>query len=196
MFQVIAAMRVALNARWKRPLSPEQAKFLAHYESHLEPLLCSSSYPGDVFLYREQIEIIADEMLATKQQGIIRPLNWNEFAQRYEATGVLRTLTDMVAGKLRFIFDDSNPKTVPLRRSTQCRLAILSLYLLHMSEEAGSTFWTRRAEGIWRVVTNWFAWEKDQEQDPQWYVFRRGDVADRVEGKQSGELPPSFAAGA
>ena len=184
-FQVIAAMRVALNARWIRPLSDEQGRFLAHYESHLEPLFCSSRYPGDEFLYREQIEIIADEMLATKQQGIIRPLNWNEFVQRYEAGGVLRTLTDLVAGKLRFVFDDRNPRTVPPRRSTQCRLAILSLYLIHMSEEAGNTNWTRRAEGIWRVVTNWFAWEKQEGQNPLWYVFHRGDVMEHLEGKPS-----------
>ncbi len=177
LFQLIAAMRTALNARWTRPLSDEQAQFLAHYELHLEPIFCSGRYPGEEFLYREQIEIIADEMLVSKHPRVVKPLNWKEFADRYAEGGVLRTLTDLIAGKLRFIFDDSNPRTVPPRRSTQARLAILALYLIHMSDEAGNPMWNRRSDNIWRVVANWFAWERGEDQNPQWYVFNRGDVA-------------------
>lgn len=180
LFQVIAAMRLALNARWTRPLSDAQTSFLAHYESDLEPVLCSGRYPGDEFLYREQIEIIADEMLVAKQQGIVRPLNWSEFCGRYQQGGVLKALADLVANKLRFVFDDSSPKTTPPRRATQCRLAILALYLLRLSEEAGDAHWKPREAGIWRVAANWFAWERDQNQAPRWYVFKAGDVEARA----------------
>jgi len=192
LFQLIAAMRAALNARWTRPLSSAQAKFLTHYEDHLEPIFCSGRYPGDEFLYREQIEIIADEMLAAKQ-GIVRPLNWKEFTERYMTGGVLRTLTDLVAGKLRFIFDDASPRTTPPRRAAQARLAILALYLIQMSAEAGNPGWNRRTEGIWRVVGNWFAWERDHRQNPQWFVFRRGDVEEWLAAQPAGSpsAPPS-----
>ena len=43
MFQLAAAMRIALNARWLRPLTEEQTKFLSHWEDHLEPVLCWKS---------------------------------------------------------------------------------------------------------------------------------------------------------
>lgn len=180
LFQVLAAMRLALNARWRRPLSAKQSQFLAHYETHLEPILCSSRYPGDELLYREQIEIITDSMLVEKEQGIVRPLNWREFAQAYFDDPVIKTLTDMVAAKFRFIFDDTNPKTTPIRRANQCRLAILALYLIRMSTEADSLGWSRREEDIWRVCVSWFQWEQDQKQSPQWSVFERGDVARRA----------------
>ncbi len=181
LFQLIAAVRLALNARWSRPLSETQARFLAHYEADLEPILCSGRYPGDEFLYREQIEIIADEMLSAKQYGIVRPLNWNEFVTRYMADGVLSRLANLVAGRFRFVFDDTNPRTTAPRRALQCRLAILALYLIRLSEESGATHWSRRADAIWPVVTSWFAWEREQQQEPRWYVFSPGDVATRLE---------------
>ncbi len=179
-FQLIAALRAALNARWTRPLSKEQTQFLAEYEAHLEPILCSGRYPGDELLYREQIEIIADEMLVPKQ-GVVRPLNWKEFCSRYDEGGVLCTLAELVAHKLRFVFDDANPRSTAPRRAMQCRLAILALYLIDMSERAGSTGWSWRSDTIWEVVTNWYRWEEEQRQEPEWYVFSRGDVRRRIE---------------
>jgi hypothetical protein len=190
LFQLLAAMRAALNARWLRPLSTGQVRFLSHYEDHLEPIFCSGRYPGEEFLYREQIDIISDEMLIAKQQGIIRPLNWKEFCDKYSQGGVLRTLTDLVADKLRFIFDDTEPRTTAPRRSAQARLAILALYLIHMSEEAGESGWTRRADRIWHVVTSWFAWEQEKGQNPQWFVFKRGDVTEWID--RHPEAPPKL----
>ena len=124
--------------------------------------------------------MIADEMLANKYDGITRPLNWSEFCKRYAEGGVLHELTDLVAGQFRFIFDDTNPRTTPPRRAMQCRLAILALYLIHLSEENGNMFWTRRTDGIWSVVTNWFKWEREQTQKPQWFVFKFGDVEEHL----------------
>jgi len=181
LFQLVGAMRLALNARWTRPLSVSQAEFLSHWEDHLEPVICSGRYPGDELLYREQLEIIADEMLNTQPQaGVKRPMNWKEFCAIYSAGGVLTELSDLIAKKLRFIFDDRNPRTTPLRRSAQCRLAILALYLIRMSEEAGEKGWLKRADAVWRTATNWRKWQLDEGQTPDWFVFEHGDVAARL----------------
>lgn len=182
LFQLITAARIALNARWSRPLSDYQKSFLSHYECHLEPILCSGRYPGEEWLYREQIAIIEDEMTVQGNQRVPHPVNWREFCQKYQEGGVLRTLADMVASKFRFIFDDANHRTTPLRRSSQCRLAIMALYLIKMSEENGDSIWAKKAADIWPVVADWFAWEatyntENGRRPPQWFVFTYGDVA-------------------
>jgi hypothetical protein len=181
LFQMIAAMRLALNARWTRPLSTEQGKFLEHWEAHIEPIFCSGRYPGDELLYREQIEIIADEMLPMSGRSAgRRPMNWHDFSRSYQQGGVLRSLTDLVGRKLAFIFADHDKRNTPLRRSAQCRLAIFALYLIRMSEEAGNDSWSWRAAGIWKTVTDWYSWEDSMGQQPKWFVFEYQDVANRL----------------
>jgi hypothetical protein len=175
----LAAMRIALNARWLRPLTGEQSRFLSHWETHIEPMICSGRYPGKELLFREQIEIITEEMLVAPQATkVTRPLNWKEFCDKYSGTPAVRDLAEMVAAKLRFIFDEGNK--LPPRKAMQCRLAIMALYLIQLSKEAGENGWTRREEGLWDIVTRWFAWEDEQGQEPAWYVFQFGDVAQRA----------------
>ncbi len=177
LFQLLAAMRSALNARWTRTISEQQVRFLSRYEQYLEPILCSTRYPGDAFLYREQIEIIADEMLVAKQHGVFRPLNWKEFTDYYRTDAVLTELTNIVTKKLQFIFDDTNPALTPRRRANQARLAILSLYLIQISEDAGERSWSGRREALQRTLSEWFVWEAgNKKHPPQWYVFSPGDV--------------------
>lgn len=174
--QLTAAMRIALNARWTRPLTDAQTHFLAHWESHIEPMMCSGRYPGKVLLYREQIEIITQEMLITPDTTRVpRPLNWKEFCEKYTANQVVRELAEQVAGRIRYIFNESN--SLPPRKAMQCRLGIMALYLIQMSKEAGNDSWTWREEKLWEIVANWFVWESSQKQNPRWYVFERGDVA-------------------
>lgn len=179
LFQLMAAMRIALDARWTRPLTDVQTKFLAHWEEHLEPMICSGRYPGKELLYREQVEIITEEML-TRTDGvrITRPLNWAEFCKKYSTNVVVKELTEVVARKFRFVFDET--KSLPPRKATQCRLAIMALYLIQLSRESGNDSWNRREENLWRTITEWFKWERDQGQAPEWFVFSYGDVAARI----------------
>ncbi len=179
LFQLIGSMRIALNARWTRPLTEEQTTFLSHWESHIEPVICSGRYPGKELLYREQIEIIGSEMLvAPEATKVPRPINWKEFCEKCAATSAVRELADVVADKLRFIFSESN--NLPPRRPGECRLAIMALYVIQLSKEAGNDSWTRREDGLWQIVSDWFKWESDKGQDPKWFVFTFGDVAERV----------------
>jgi hypothetical protein len=179
LFQLIAAMRIALNARWTRPLTEEQSQFLSHWETHIEPMICSGRYPGKELLYREQIEIITEEMLvAPHATKVTRPLNWKEFCDKHSGNPAVRDLAETVAGKLRFIFDET--RSLPPRKAMQCRLAIMALYLIQLSKEAGSDSWQRREEALWDIVTDWFTWEAEQGQKPAWYVFEFGDVARRA----------------
>jgi hypothetical protein len=180
LFQLTAAMRIALNARWTRPLTDEQGVFLSHWESHIEPMICSARYPGKELLYREQIEIITQEMLvAPEVTRIARPVNWSEFCEKYTATAVVRELAEQVAGRVRFIFNESN--ALPPRKAMQCRLGIMALYMIQLTKEAGNDSWSWRNEGLWKIVAEWFAWEQKQGQNPKWYVFDRGDVAKRIQ---------------
>jgi hypothetical protein len=182
LFQLVGSMRIALNARWTRPLTDEQTAFLSHWESHIEPMICSGRYPGKELLYREQIEIIGSEMLvAPEATKVARPINWKEFCEKCVAIAAVSELADVVAGKLRFIFDEAN--SLPPRRAMQCRLAIMALYLIRLTKEAGNDSWTRREDGLWRIVSDWFQWEFKEGQDPKWYVFTVGDVAQRVRTK-------------
>lgn len=178
-FQLVASMRIALNARWTRPLTEDQTTFLSHWESHIEPMICSGRYPGKELLYREQIEIIGAEMLvAPEATKVARPINWKEFCEKCAASPAVRELADVVADKLRFIFDEGN--SLPPRKAMQCRLAIMALYLIQLSKEAGNDSWTRREDALWRIASDWFKWESDQRQEPKWFVFTFGDVAQRI----------------
>jgi len=148
-------------------------------ESHIEPMICSGRYPGKELLYREQVEIITQEMLtAPDVTKVVRPLNWKEFCEKCAGNQVVRELAEQVADRVRFIFNESN--TLPPRKAMQCRLGIMALYLIQMSKEAGNDSWTWREDRLWKVVAAWFAWEQAQNQNPRWYVFERGDVAQRV----------------
>jgi hypothetical protein len=179
LFQLVGSMRIALNARWARPLSERQTTFLAHWERHIEPMICSGRYPGKELLNREQLEIIGAEMLvAPPATAAVRPLNWKEFCTRCEGDPVLRELSEIVASRLQFIFNDEN--SLPPRKAMQCRLAIMALYLIQLSKEAGNESWNRREEDCWRVVTDFFEWESQVSQDPKWFVFQFGDVAERA----------------
>ncbi len=109
---------------------------------------------------------------------VVRPINWKEFCEKYTASPVVRELADIVADKLRFIFDEA--KSLPPRKAMQCRLAIMGLYLIQLSKEAGNDSWSRREDALWRIVGDWFKWESDQGQDPKWFVFTFGDVAQRI----------------
>lgn len=179
LFQLMAAMRIALNARWTRPLTEQQSRFLAHWEDHLEPMFCSGRYPGKELLYREQVEIITDEML-TGPTGtrISRPLNWSEFCRKYNSDGVIKELAELVADRFRYVFNEGN--ALPPRKATQCRLAIMALYLIQLSREAGNDSWNWRGDNLWKIVSQWFKWEADQGQDPKWFVFTYGDVSERL----------------
>lgn len=178
-FQLSAAMRLAMNARWTRPLTEEQSSFLSHWESDLEPIMSSVRYPGAELLYREQMDIITDLMIIYPEKTrITRPTNWAEFVREYDRGEVLQTLSESVADKIRYIFEESNP--LPPRRAMQCRLAIMALYLIRLSKEAGNDSWNRREPALWNTVSGWFAWEYQHDQRPTWFVFEFGDVAKRA----------------
>lgn len=180
LFQLAAAMRLALNARWTRPLTDAQIEFLSHWEKDLEPAFCSGRYPGKELLYREQIEILTQEMLVeVSATGITRPMNWKDFCHKYETDRVISELADLTTEKVRWIFDED--KSLPPRKAMQCRLAIMALYLIELSTESGYDHWDWMAGSLWDVATNWFKWEQDQGQSPNWFVFEYGDVAARVE---------------
>jgi hypothetical protein len=177
LFQLLAAMRSALNARWTRTISEQQVRFLSRYEQYLEPILTSTKYPGNAFLYREQIEIIADKMLIAKQHGVFRPLNWHEFTDDYRNDAVLTELTTIVTKKFQLIFDDSGQAPLRDRLANQARLAILQLYLIQIREDAGDHSKSGRREALQRMVSREFEHEAgEQNHPPQWYVFSPGDV--------------------
>lgn len=175
LFQLVGSMRNALNSRWVRPLSQEQSDFLDHWEAHIEPMICSSRYPGEELLYREQVEIIGSEMVtASHNSKTIRPLNWREFCQKCKSDHYFYELATIVADKIRLIFDEGNP--VPPRKAMQCRLAIMAMYLIHLSEESGCRTWSNRMPSLWRVICEWFDWQCNQGQSPEWFLFKYGDV--------------------
>jgi len=179
MFQLTSAMKIALSARWTRPLTEEQRTFLSHWESDIEPIICSGRYPGKELLYREQIEIINAEMLVTSSAtSITRPLNWREFCRKHRSGRAFQDLAELVADKLRFTFDETN--SLPPRRAMQCRLAIMALYLIQLSKEVENSSWNRREDALWRVATEWFKWEREHGQSPSWFVFQFGDVEARL----------------
>ena len=178
-FQLIAAMRLAILARWTRPLSDAQSRFLGYWELDIEPILCSGRYPGKEFLYREQLEIVAHEMITPSSAlGVTRPLNWSEFCNTLSDGNVLGELARVVAEKIAFVFDESNP--LPARKATQCRLAIMGLYFAKLSEEAGESTWSAYVDRLWQVVLECFQHEKDCSYYSGWFVFERGDVEERA----------------
>jgi hypothetical protein len=181
-----AATRLAMTARWKRPLTPEQETFLAPWDSRIEPVICSGRYPGLELLYREQIEIVTEDMLIhPATTDLTRPKNWKEFCEQYRSDPALRELADLVSGKVAVVFNED--KALPVRRSMQCRLAIMALYFIQMSRLAGFDTWNTREEGLWDVVVEWFRWEDEQGQKPKWYLFEPGDVRQRLTGRPAGQ---------
>jgi hypothetical protein len=179
-FQLVAAMRLALIARWTRPLSDAQSQFLKYWELDLEPVLCSGRYPGKEFLYREQLEIVSHEMItASSTLGITRPLNWTEFCQSLTADSVLGELAKIVAERIAFVFDEDKP--LPARKGMQCRLAIMGLYFIRLSQEAGEDTWIPHEERLWEVVVEQYEHEKEYNYYNGWFVFERGDVEQRTQ---------------
>jgi hypothetical protein len=147
-------------------------------------MVCSGRYPGSELLYREQVEIVGSEMLVVPDATKLpRPINWKEFCGKYATDSTVKELSDLVAGKLRLIFDET--KSLPPRKAMQCRLAIMALYLIRLSKEAGNDSWSRREDALWRIVSDWHQWEFDRGQDPKWFVFTFGDVAERTREKIS-----------
>lgn len=185
MFQLIGAFRLALNARWTRPLSNEQMNFLSHWENYIEPILCSGKYPGKELLYREQIEIVSEEMLIrSKATDIPRPINWSEFCSLLETDPVIKEIANVMATRLRFVFLDSSAP--PPRKAMQCRLAIFGLYLIQISDEADNKTGSWRADRLWPPIIGWYKWEHEQwvsrksDRKPDWSVFKRFDVAEKA----------------
>lgn len=179
MFQIMAAMRLALNARWTRPLSDEQSKFLQHWDRDIEPMMCSGKLPGKPLLYREQIEVIVQLMLIKPDTTeLVRPVNWSEFCSLHGANPVVKDLSEQIADRIRFIFDESN--SLPPRKAMQCRLAVMALYLVRIADETAGGDWEQAANRMWKVAAEWFAWERDHGQNPWWYVYAPGDVEERA----------------
>jgi hypothetical protein len=92
---------------------------------------------------------------------------------------VWKELSDTVASNLRFIFRDD--KAIPPRKASQCRLAIMALYLIALSKAAGYDTWNLREAALWNTVAEWFKWEADHGQSPRWYVFEYGDAERRAQ---------------
>ncbi len=179
LFQVVAAFRLALGARWIRPLTTEHSAFLAKWESHIEPVVCSPRYQGKELMYREQLQIVWDEMLAVHEATkVASPLNWKAFVAKYTSDPAIRDLVELVSSKLQFIFVETNQ--LPPRKAMQCRLAIMALYLIDLCKAAGSHIWDQREAGLWDIVVDWFKWQIDANQDPHWYLFAPGDVKSRL----------------
>jgi hypothetical protein len=176
LFQLCAAIRIALDARWSRALTPRQHEFLAEWDLRIEPVLCSTRYPGDPFLYREQLELVVNLMIIRTERAVLRPLDWREFVAALDRCPELKEISTVVGKGFRRVFDETIP--APPRRAEQCRLAILGLYLIHFGADNGS--WSRQADGFWDTTTEWFRWQHREGQKPDWFVFERGDVRGRA----------------
>ena len=176
MFQFAASMRRALNARWTRPISERQRTFLIHWEKHFEPAFCSGRYPGKEMLYREQLEVITEKFLIQSTSGLVKPMNWAQFCERLYDDSTLKQLTEDVTFKLRFIFDETQPPEA--RRAMQCRLAILALYLVRLSQDADDNLWDPLEGKLWTTVRRQFAFEMERGWNPQWYVYKPGDASE------------------
>ena len=155
-------------------MSDRQRKFLSHWEEHFEPVICSGRYPGKEMLYREQLEVITETFLVESSSGIIKPMDWRQLCERLKTDDTLKTLTEEVSSKLQFIFDERN--TLPPRRAMQCRMAILGIYLVRLSQEVEDDLWNRLESQLWTVVRGWFSWQQAEKRDPQWFVFEFGDA--------------------
>lgn len=179
-FQIAAALRLALLARWTRPISSQHARFLNYWEMNIEPVICSGRYPGKQLLYREQLEIAAQEMITLPETTQIpHPLNWHEFVNnRYRTDHVLKELAHFVSGKLEYIFEENG--SLANRKEMQCRLAIMGIYMVRLAEEAGAKGWSRRLDGFWKVVLAQYRHEIATNRYDGWFVFERGDVATRA----------------
>lgn len=179
-FRLAAAMQMALQARWLRPLTPIQAEFLSRWERHIEPVLCSNRYPGAPILYREQLEIIANQMMVRSEAtGEARPMNWREFCDLYNQDPVWKELADTVAGYLRQIF--AKEGDLRERKNRECRLAIMALYLIDLCRSEGEMRWGDLEGNLWRTITRQYAHIQEKSgQPPMWYVFAPGDVGERL----------------
>lgn len=186
LLQLMAAARLALNARWKRPLSDQQRDFLREWDARLEPILCGVRFPGKALLNREQIEMMTDKMLVRPATtNLARPMNWAEFAELYQkGDQPLAGIADAIKEKLAFIFIDDRGKT-PKCRDMQCRLAIMGLYLIKLSKLAGNEHWTSRETEFWGTILCWYEFDVLKNNNDDWYVFRPGDVRERSTGRDN-----------
>jgi hypothetical protein len=62
----------------------------------------------------------------------------------------------------------------------QCRLAILALYLINISEDTEDNNWKAKDAKIWKMVSEHYKWQLDNHSRgkgsyPRWFVFVQGD---------------------
>lgn len=183
LFQIIGAFNVVLLSRWQRPLTDEQKQFLKLYDDRLAPALTSSSYPGKRFIYRDQLDVIADSVLVRHEHtSLLRPVNWVEFVSKYNEVAWFKELVEIVAGNFRIIVGDE-----PLddRKNAQARLCMLVLYMISILKSSGINFSAAllsNEEGLWEELGHSFIRHtKRTGRKPDWYVFERGDIEARAE---------------
>lgn len=181
LLQIMAAARLAHSAQWMRPLTDSQKKFLWLWTKRCVPALCSNQYPGRPFLYREQIQLLAEAMLVHSVHiSKSRPLTWAEFVGQYHDSKTIKDLSDQVATAFRLIFVESEP--LPLRKGQQARLDFLSLYFLEMQELSDQTVLQSSRDQHWSNIADAFRFEVDKSgRDPDWYVFQAGDIKSWIE---------------
>ena len=198
MFQLIAAMRLAVAARFARALSDEHRAFLDNWERRLEPIFSSRAYPGNRWLCREQVEVIGERMLIKDDTtAASRPMHWQEFTREAGNDTVLAALTETVRSKLASIFDDGDPAHLAARKEAQCRLAIMALYLIELMPESERDSYTLKetSKQLWDNLVESFASEwKRPGRRPNWYVFQKDDLRRRAEeAKKLGSGPRNGA---
>ncbi len=183
-FQFMAAFWLSRTSRFSGMMTPEYKDFLDKWENKFEPIFCSRKYPGIPWLFREQIEIIAEEMLVVSEKtDITRPMHWKEFAEEIENNKALLDLADHLKSRIAFIFNDAD--NIENRQRTLSRLAFLGLYLTDIFSKYDKSDYIEESETLfWDRITEWCTkdelWFDEHDEGRQLYVFVEGDIQKRI----------------
>jgi len=184
-YQFIAAFNLALAMRVKGYFTPTYKEFINNWERQFLTVFCSTIYPGIPWFFREQLEVIGQEMLIWDEKlNQVRPLNWFEFTHKLNNEPNFKSLCEALREKIVHIFREDC--ALANRLQTQTRFAFFALYLLSMLDESDMDVGFKGFEQVfWNNICCWY--RDNPEKNGYIYVFQKGDVAKRCNEIKNGE---------
>ncbi len=193
--QVLAGFKIILSERNVSPASEEHQQFLSLWHTKIIPSLTSRSYPGDPYLYPEQVDILATKLIVPDlKPNTYRPMHWAEFVELFNSDESVKTVIRSIWDQIADVFDDSKPPEI--RTLKQARLAMISILLNSIRERAKLK--PQYDEAFKLHLGRLFAHEEKRKgAPPKWYVMTYNDVAEWAEPERQklGLLPASEKTG-
>lgn len=173
--QVFVGGRIAYAAKRTRSLSNDHESFLEQISRRLHNSLCSNVYPGNPFMYREHIDILADICASNSKFGdYVRPINWEEAIELYRNNEVFQEIVVQTGRILQDLLDESKP--LGARKEFQVRLAIVAIYLIDTIRiDQRNAYWQDYGE-LWKLVKAQAAHMKKRKYYSGWYIYEKDDV--------------------